>query len=317
MPLIENPKNYTGQELDAIFFRPSFTGENAQALGLRVIFNLPVNTTLNFWERRNNILQTYAKGWKGGDAAQKFQKKIELNKIKAEQGISPEDYFAMIYERIACDANVDMQDLSGTTLETAEVQLFREAIAEDVRNTMWIGDTAGEYSLYKAFDGFLKKAKAIVEHKVKLSAVTESNVKTALDSVLKAAPAVLTAMKSSGKLVFFVTSDVYNAYEAHLDSKGNSTAYREMIDGRPVLKYHGIELKEIHAEANLTAPESVIILTHKENLVLALNTKDMPEAEVRLWYNPDEMENRRRACFLAGTQILDENIVVFASTLNE
>lgn len=317
MPLIENPKNYTGQELDNIFFRPSFTGENAAELGLRVIYNLPVNTTLNFWERRNNILKTYQKGWVGGDAAKKYQKKIELEKIKAEQGISPEDYFAMVYERIACDANVNMQDLQGTDLEAAEVQLFREALAEDVRNTMWIGDTEGAYSTYKAFDGFLKKAKAIAAHKVKISAVTESNVKTALDNVLKAAPAVLTAMKSSGKLVFFVTSDVYNAYEAHLDSKGNSTAYREMIDGRPVLKYHGIELKEIHAETLLAEAESLILLTHTENLVLALNTKDMPEAEVRLWYNPDEMENRQRACFLAGTAILDENIVVFASTLNE
>lgn len=317
MPLIENPKNYTGQELETIFFRPSFTGENAQALGLRVLYNLPVNTTLNFWQRRENILKTYAAGWVGGEGAKKFQKKIELEKIKAEQGISPEDYFAMIYERIACDPNVNMQDLSGTTLEAAEVQLFREAIAEDVRNTMWIGDTDGTYSTYKAFDGFLKRAKAIVTNKVKLSAPTASNVITALDNVLKVAPKVLMSMKSSGKLVLFVTSDVYNAYEAHLDSKGNSTAYREMIDGRPVLKYRGIELKEIHAEDALTAPESVILLTHKENLVLALNTKDMPDAEVRLWYNPDEMENRQRACFLAGTQILDESIVVFASTLNE
>ena len=36
---------------------------------------------------------------------------------------------------------------------------------------------------------------------------------------------------------------------------------------------------------------------------------DMPENEVRMWYNPDQMENRQRAVFLAGSQVLDPNLV--------
>ena len=51
------------------------------------------------------------------------------------------------------------------------------------------------------------------------------------------------------------------------------------------------------------------MLTDRRNLVLALNTADMPENEVRMWYNPDEMENRQRAVFLAGAQVLDSNLV--------
>ena len=46
--LIENAKTYTGEELANIFLRPSFTGDSAAALGLRVLYNTPVNTTLNF-----------------------------------------------------------------------------------------------------------------------------------------------------------------------------------------------------------------------------------------------------------------------------
>ena len=42
------------------------------------------------------------------------------------------------------------------------------------------------------------------------------------------------------------------------------------------------------------------------------NTADMPGNEVRMWYNPDEMENRQRAVFMAGTQILDEALISFA-----
>jgi len=33
---------------------------------------------------------------------------------------------------------------------------------------------------------------------------------------------------------------------------------------------------------------------------------------VRMWYNPDLMENRQRAIFMAGTEILDEELMVLA-----
>ena len=34
-----------------------------------------------------------------------------------------------------------------------------------------------------------------------------------------------------------------------------------------------------------------------------------PGSEVRMWYNPDEMENRQRAVFAIGCEILDEELV--------
>ena len=46
---------------------------------------------------------------------------------------------------------------------------------------------------------------------------------------------------------------------------------------------------------------------------MAVNTADYPGSEVRMWYNPDEMENRQRATFMVGCEVLDENLVVLAS----
>ena len=51
------------------------------------------------------------------------------------------------------------------------------------------------------------------------------------------------------------------------------------------------------------------MLTDRRNLVLDLNTADMPENEVRMWYNPDEMETRQRACFLVGADVIDQKLV--------
>ena len=314
--LIENAKTYTGEELANIFLRPSFTGENAAALGLRVLYNTPVNTTLNFWSRRENVLKAYTKGWTGGEVSKKYQKTISMAKVKAEQGFGASDYFGMVYERITNTPNVNLQDLSGTDIENAEVALFAEAIAEDARVTMWVGDKSKAMSDYDLFDGLLTKAAAYAgSKKVTLSgAPTEKTIKAAFDSVWKAAPAALKYLKSTGKLAYFVTADVFEAYESFLDTYTNTIAYTDVQKGRNVLNYHGVEVHKIDVDSHLKDSQSIILLSHKENLVFALNTTDMPEAGVRLWYNADEMENRQRACFLAGTEILDEEMVVYAST---
>lgn len=313
--IIENAKNYTGTELDQIFIRPTFTGEDAKELGIRVMYNIPQNTTMNFFAKQTNILKEFATGWQGGEASKKYQKTIEMKKMKAEVGYQAEDYFATIFEKITNRSDVSMQDLTGTDLAKAEEELFRDAIKEDLRCAMWAGDTDATLSDYKTFDGFLKKAATYTDSKkVKLSAPTASNIIASFKSVWNAASETLRAMKSKGNLCFFVTSDVYNALEEAYDGKTNSVAYQEMVNGRAVLRWHGIEVKEIHAESVLKVAQSAILLSHKDNLVLAVNTTDMPSAGVRMWYNPDENENRQRAAFLASAEILDESLVVYAST---
>lgn len=313
--IIENAKNYTGTELDQIFIRPTFTGEDAKELGIRVMYNIPQNTTMNFFAKQTNILKEFATGWQGGEASKKYQKTIEMKKMKAEVGYQAEDYFATIFEKITNRSDVSMQDLTGTDLAKAEEELFRDAIKEDLRCAMWVGDTAATLSAYNTFDGFLKKAATYTDSKkIKLTSPTASNIIASFKAVWNAASETLRAMKSKGNLCFFVTSDVYNALEEAYDGKTNSVAYTEMVNGRAVLRWHGIEVKEIHAESVLKAAQSVILLTHKDNLVLAVNTTDMPSAGVRMWYNPDENENRQRAAFLASAEILDESLVVYSST---
>ena len=313
--IIENAKNYTGNELDQIFIRPTFTGEDAKELGIRVMYNIPQNTTMNFFAKQSNILKEFATGWQGGEASKKYQKTIEMKKVKAEVGYQAEDYYATVFEKITNRSDVSLQDLTGTDLAKAEEELFRDAIKEDLRCAMWAGDTDATLSDYNTFDGFLKKAATYTDSvKVKLTAPTASNILGSFKAAWNAASETLRAMKSKGNLCFYVTSDVYNALEEAYDGKTNSVAYTEMVNGRAVLRWHGIEVKEMHAESVLKTAQSAILLTHKDNLVLAVNTTDMPSAGVRMWYNPDENENRQRAAFLASAEILDESLVVYSST---
>ena len=55
MSFLENAKQYTGAELDTIFFRPFLTGPSAQELGVRILYNLPVPTTVQLWDGQQNL----------------------------------------------------------------------------------------------------------------------------------------------------------------------------------------------------------------------------------------------------------------------
>ena len=122
MSFLESAKQYTGSDLETIFFRPILSGDSARELGVRVLYNMPVPTTIQLWDGQRNVLQKYsAAGWTGGNAATKLQKTISLGRVKAELGFSAADYFSLVYEKIAARADVNMDDLTGTELTLLEV----------------------------------------------------------------------------------------------------------------------------------------------------------------------------------------------------
>ncbi len=315
MSYLENAKQYTGTELEQIFFRPMLTGPSAVDLGVRVLYNMPVPTTVQLWKGQNNILHKYdSTGWDGGQHTVKTQKVIDMKRVKAELGFAAADYFSMVYEKITSSPEVNMDDLTGTQLEQAETALFKKTLAENIRATMWIGDSRAT-SGFNTFDGFLKTIKqGVNEESIYSTTYTEaeltdpaSSIKI-FDKLWLMAPGAVQDSKSEGRLAFFVTSDIYRLYEKYLDQKGVEAAYSGETNGRQGLAYHGIPIIDVHLGGYLGSTsfdKSFAFLTDRRNLVLAVNTADFPGNEVRMWYNPDEMENRQRAVFMAGCAILD------------
>ena len=321
MSYIESAKTYTGNDLETIFFRPMLCGPSAVDLGIRVLYNMPVPTTIQLWSGNKNVLQKFTSaGWTGGDPAQKQQKTINLSRVKAEMGFSAADYFSLVYELVTNRADVNMGDLTGTELEQAETQLFKNSIAEAIRATMWVGDTSAENG-YNTFDGLLTSLMQAAED-CEMEADEYDDGKLTPDGVIgiiqglwESAPEILRDMKGDGNLAFFATSDICHLYEKYLDSIGVDTAYVDYQNGRKMLSYHGIPIVDTRISSYLAEtgfPKSFCFLTDRRNLVLAVNTADFPGTEVRMWYNPDEMENRQRAVFMAGCDVLDHSLVTMA-----
>lgn len=324
MSYLENEKQYTGSELEQIFFRPMLTGPSAEELGVRILYNMPTPTYVQLWFTQENILQKYSStGWSGSKHTTKVQKPIDLKRVKAELGFAAADYFSMVYEKIVSGADVNMGDLTGTQLEEAETALFKQLLAENIRATMWLGDSSAADG-FNTFDGFLKMLKQWAASETIYNVkYTDAELKspdaavTIFDTLWENASGQLQDAKSEGQLAYFVTSDIYRLYEKYLDQKGVDSAYTGETSGRAGLAYHGIPVIDLHLGSYLgsstTLDKSFCFLTDRRNLVLAVNTADFPGNEVRMWYNPDEMENRQRAVFMAGCTVLDSRMVAYAA----
>ncbi len=314
--IIENSKTYNVNDVENLFFRPSFCGKSAEELGIRVLYNMPIPTSIPVFTHQNNILQEFSSGWHGGTTTTIDQKEIALSKLKAESSYSAESYFSTIYEMLTNSAEINLGDLSGTDLEKAETELFRRGIVESIYSTMWFGDAEGELSDFTAFTGFIRR---IIDAKEVTNSNTDINIFPNVESMSSIrifhtaweyASSDLHMLSAEGNLAYFVSSDIYDAYQFYLDKKGLASNTEFLVNGRKGLYYHGIPIIEIpFKQSDVNRAQSFCILTDRRNLVLALNTADSPEKEIRMWYNPDEMENRQRVVFLAGTAIVDDSLV--------
>lgn len=320
--IIVNPKTYSGRELETIFFRPLLTGPSAESLGIRILYNMPMPTVVQIWDNKQNVLTPFdqASGWSGGTKSTHYQKTIPMSRVKAENSFAASDYFSTVFEMITNRADVNMEDLSGTELEAAETELFRRAIAESIRMNMWLGDKDNTLNTsFNSFDGLLK----IINNRVKSGeiATSSTDLSTMLNDmeigelfsevVSKANPR-LKGLYAEGQVAFFVSPRIYALYQSYLDSAYGSASYQDCQTGRAQLAYHGFPVIEINLEPYIgesELSEDFIIFTDRRNLALAVNTADSPGSEIRMWYNPDEMENRQRAVFAIGCEVLDEELV--------
>jgi hypothetical protein len=314
--IIENSKTYNVNEVESLFFRPSFCGKKAEELGIRVLYNMPVPTRVPSFSHNFDVLHNFASGWQGGCSCEWEEKEIMLKKLKAESSYSAESYFSSIYELLLCSTDINLGDLTGTDLEKAETELFRRAIVESIYATMWFGDENCDISNLNGFNGFMRQIINYVElDNPEAPIMIEDNAvdTTAIDILRNlwtmSSPA-LRDLAAEGNLVYFVTPDIYDAYRFWLEDCGLTSPIADPANPRPTLIYHGIPVEQIPiGQYGLSKPMSFGILTDRRNLILALNTADSPEKEIHMWYNPDEMENRQRVVFLAGTAIADNNLI--------
>ncbi len=284
---------------------------------------MPVPTTVHFWSGESDILNSHtAAGWNAKSNGDRIQKSVDMKRVKAEMGFSAADYYSLVFENLATKSAINGGDLSGSELEAAETEIVRNSIAESIRATMWVGSTS-RTSGHNTFNGFLTKIySAVTGGDITPKSFDSDDIAdaeyalTLFDTLWGAADARITDAKGDGQLAFFVSSDIYNLYEKALDEAGVDASYTDRINGRAGLMYHGIPVIDLGISSYIYTDnayaKSMAFLTDRRNLVMVVNTADFPGTEIRMWYNPDEMENRQRATFAVGCEILDETLITLA-----
>lgn len=137
---VTNGYEFKGKEMEDIVLRPIFNGTLPNEMGIRIITEVKSKTKLTFFGPTSKILKAYADGWTGGSASTKKQKELILAEFKAENSYSKQEYKDTVIENLT--QKTGDNDISGTAVMKAELELFMSGIKEDVRRNFWLADTA-------------------------------------------------------------------------------------------------------------------------------------------------------------------------------
>lgn len=174
----------------------------------------------------------------------------------------------MVAKGINLDDNFSETELAGFI--QSEVLKVLEA---DLLRLAWLdGDVSTDAAGYDIFTngGIIK------QHKT--SKFTENALVLDNDGVLAALRGAIDAQRPDtlDNSEFFVTSNVMRLYKNLLQSRDNSVAHSDIVDGRPVYYFEGYKINELRHVSNAAKADGLttafIAFTPKDNIQLALES---------------------------------------------
>lgn len=245
-------------------------------------------------------------------------------------------------------SNVDFDNIEGTVVKTALLDIIGRAAKADFNRQLWLGSThtaAGAHSAdvnYNIYDGIFKSAKAASATQITAGDVADVDDGAALNAsgdaynILKALYDAADPALLEQDMVFFVSGDIADFYAQYLESTGYAAAgYGALTQGAP-MQFRGIPVivrrdwdKYIKAdstnETTGSAADGVSPVNGAGNTASAkLNTHrailtcrnafvvgtDFSETQVEQWYSMDNKSYRFRVSYMVGTALSDANLAV-------
>ncbi len=212
----------------------------------------------------------------------------------------------------------DIYDLSGTVLEDVMVERVTTAIANDIFELCWFGDTTHTDTFFKTFDGWFNLLELYLDadYKVSISTTTDLAADEAVDLLRdiykKSNP--LRSVKPTEK-VFLVTDTVYcNLIETY-ENLGLDSGLSRLAEGGK-LSFRGIPVEpQLIWDASIAGqglgqPHRVVY-TKKENLLIGTDIT-RPGSDAKLFFDELTEKFYFKANFDLGVQYLFDEYVVYA-----
>jgi len=216
---------------------------------------------------------------------------------------------------------VDINNLTGTEIETYILEKVAETAARDLYRIVFLGDTTLSDSNYTPFDGIYKKVKAgylagdgtTYGGAITSSSLSISNIVATLDAVWDAQSYELKFIPDEQK-VMFVEDSVFRAWEKYLSStqfSGVGEQRNVLVNGVATLSFRGIPMvntqvisKYLALDFATGSPAAVanpyrILLTKADNHYIVTDAIT-DTAKVVMWYEPLQDTNYTRLRYKAG-----------------
>jgi len=216
---------------------------------------------------------------------------------------------------------VDINDLTGTEIESYILEKVAETAARDLYRIVFLGDTTLSDSNYTPFDGIYKKVKAgylagdgtTYGGAITSTSLSISNIVATLDAVWDAQSYELKFIPDEQK-VMFVEDSVFRAWEKYLSStqfSGVGEQRNVLVNGVATLSFRGIPMvntqvisKYLALDFATGSPAAVanpyrILLTKADNHYIVTDAIT-DTAKVVMWYEPLQDTNYTRLRYKAG-----------------
>jgi hypothetical protein len=257
---------------------------------------------------------------------------LQVYDMEAEMSQCKSVFDATIYEA-AMKKGFDIFNLEGTQIQTLLLEIFGDAVANDLYRQVFLNDSTLTNSDYTAYDGVYKRLKAgalAVDGTIRVAAsisdadLASGAIVATLDTYYNAQPSPLKYNVSNAMKRFMVTDPVYRAWEQKLTELGSLESSKvQLVDGIEGLKFRGIPMvnltqidEYILQDFSTTSPASAstsdnrIILTNPENHLIGTDLlTDTANAE--FWYERKDKTNYARLNYKAGYNYIDgkENVI--------
>lgn len=334
--LITSVTSYTGKQAS---FQDTFVQALAKVptiaqLGFRI--ENDVQSTKTFYKAAalNKITKKAVDCNTGDTATGVAITSVPLTVVQMEAELSQckSVFESTIYEA-ALNKGYDVYNLEGTQIETLILEIFGNAVGDDLYRQIFLNDTALTNNDYTAYDGVFKTIKTgylasdgVVRVAASISDtdINSTNILTTLDAYVDAQNSVLKYNYTADQKRMYVTDPIYRAYEKKLSEIGTlESSKTQLVDGIGALKFRGIPMVNlltigdyILQDFSTTSPASSsvsdnrIILTNPLNHIIGTDLLTST-AEAEFWYERVNKKNYCRLSYRAGYKYIDGREIVF------
>tara|TARA_R100001530_G_scaffold131844_2_gene103754 strand:+ start:1601 stop:2602 length:1002 start_codon:yes stop_codon:yes gene_type:complete len=310
---------YSGANFNEIFLQPIFTDDDIMS-NFRVIPNVRYRMNLYNADELSCIVQSYDTCDDTDYVGKDFNvntKSLIAGRMRVALEQCQAEFFGTYIEE-SYRAGLDVFNLTGTDLMNTIMTNVRRGIVQDITKLAWFGDTTDSSECYNSTDGLLKYMLAGVTPVAwTTGAITTDTALDQLREVMEGGSAALNAMNNNEKCIW-VTPNLYWNYIASVEG-GNAgvagdAAHKELVDGRQIYFFRGVELKPMFswvsaiATASTWSNDQIMVYAAKKNFVLGTDTND-PSNELKFWYDEYREKMIIRSYFKFGTQYVHDSLI--------